>query len=1067
MKRILLSLFILSFCLTMTANDDVHLQRLVQCVNDSDFNCALEELPLVEDWSFDVDSIYIQASYLESLVSYIDLTYKDHVLLDSLKEKVYNLCHNYVEQYYGRGLYTKTIPYQIINAILAKSIYGEQSSQYAAMAHNLGLIYYKLRELQSAKEYTLEAVRLRKQIYGVENEMYIRSLNNLGLVYEELGEYSNAEKCHLEASVFRENAYGRESEKYAASLNNLGLLYHKMSLFSKAENCFLESAKIRKSIKGEGIEYASSLNNLGRLYVAKGDYLLAEEYLQKSINLKKSILGDAHPELARTLTNLASLYDNIRDYEKAEEIFLEVLQIHENSFATHRPAYASALTGLGNVYLAKRDFISAEKCFFEALDIEEALLGKTNPSYSMLISDIGVMYYEKGDYSKALHYYQETLNLQQSIFGTQSLYVANILNNIGLVYSHLGNCDAAENFYKRSMIVRKTILGEESIDYAESLQNIGVLYQRKEDYGGAGVYQISSQRIYKKYYLGSLGFMTESQRKNYWDRFSTFYEKSYPKTSFCGYPANHNISTFAYDNELFIKGLLLNSSNAVKRSILESNDTTLIAQWNDLMTKKRQIIVLEEKDPKSEYVAQLRDEAEVLEKAITKSSAAYRENQRQWTITWDSVRNVLQPNQVAIEYMVAPLNDDSTMYCALLVRDTCTYPILIPLFEEKEVTDLLDNSTASSINETYAYAGNGKQLSRLIWGKVLRYIQPGEVVFFAPTGLLHQVAMESLPNDASGTINDVYNLVRLSSTRELVLNKPAIPHQDAALYGGIFYEPMDSVKLRRISEKYRPAKRSTPSLANDTTQRSMAEYLPGTKEEIEAIRPILEHQMISVQVHSKNDACEESFKALSGQKQNVLHLATHGFYWTDTTWSPDPMDRCGLLFAGANTALSGHSERLPEGADDGILTAKEISVLDFRGADIVVMSACETGLGDISGEGVFGLQRAFKMAGAQSLLMAIWSVNDRATQMLMTAFHRYMGEGHTKREAFRMAQQDVRSYEVVEERSSKGHSPTKDKYKNKGKNVAPQDEDTEPIIETIITHPYQSPYYWAGFILLD
>ena len=181
-----------------------------------------------------------------------------------------------------------------------------------------------------------------------------------------------------------------------------------------------------------------------------------------------------------------------------------------------------------------------------------------------------------------------------------------------------------------------------------------------------------------------------------------------------------------------------------------------------------------------------------------------------------------------------------------------------------------------------------------------------------------------------------------------------------------------------------------------------------------------------------------------------------------------------VVFAGANTALSGHRERLPEGVQDGILTAKEISVLDFREADIVVLSACETAQGEITGEGVFGLQRAFKMTGAQSLLMAIWPVDDKATQLLMTSFYRYYSQGMSKREAFRSAQQEVRNYTADGVSSEDRGISGKEKKLNKGKmgggnqpsDVSQQKaEGSQQKAE--VSMPYASPYYWAGFILLD
>ena len=209
---------------------------------------------------------------------------------------------------------------------------------------------------------------------------------------------------------------------------------------------------------------------------------------------------------------------------------------------------------------------------------------------------------------------------------------------------------------------------------------------------------------------------------------------------------------------------------------------------------------------------------------------------------------------------------------------------------------------------------------------------------------------------------------------------------------------------------------------------------------------MLKDNKLRVQLFTSTAANEESFKALSGKHQNILHIATHGFFWTDSTAHKkdyfsqrmlmmndnmpqppaiDPLNRCGLLFAGANTAMQGHSKELPEGVQDGILTAKEISLLDLRDADLVVLSACETGKGEISGEGVFGLQRAFKQAGAQTIIMSLGPVNDAATQLLMTEFYRnWITKNQSKREAFRNAQNTTRQ-------------------------------------------KYSEPVYWAGFIVLD
>ena len=493
---------------------------------------------------------------------------------------------------------------------------------------------------------------------------------------------------------------------------------------------------------------------------------------------------------------------------------------------------------------------------------------------------------------------------------------------------------------------------------------------------------------------------------------------------------------------------------------------------------------------------------------------------------WKDVRGALKDGQIAIEIVNGKIGEDSIpVYYALLLRRDAEAPVAIRLFSEEEVSSLTSTRGKENIHNIYSYDAKGQKLTQTIWGAILPHIKQGEVVFFSPSGILHQIAMENLPYDETSTIGDKYNLVRLSSTREIIGGKRADSHQNAALFGDIRYNatPTD---LAVEHQKYESQHNSTDlAMANiqRMTLRDMAYDLPGTKIEVDSIEFMLKQKHVRVNTYRGRSATEESFKALSGQGKNILHLATHGFYWPEKEAQQqkfftqnstiesdvqqalpiDPLNRCGLLFAGANTALGGHSNRLDKGVQDGILTAKEISALDLRGADIVVLSACETGLGDVSGEGVFGLQRAFKIAGAQTMLMALWKVDDDATRMLTTAFYRHYSQGMSKRQAFRMAQQEVRNYTAEGTSSGSRGTSGKEKMLNKGKmgGHAPQptkgggsvtgdglrvtEETPQPTkggAESSevskqaaevskeggeVSHPYASPYYWAGFILLD
>ena len=614
-----------------------------------------------------------------------------------------------------------------------------------------------------------------------------------------------------------------------------------------------------------------------------------------------------------------------------------------------------------------------------------------------------------------------------------------------MYYSNIGDYEQAEKYYLEALEIQKRVLGINHPNYASSLNDLGVYYSSIGDHELANSYLTSSCCIQKQLFCSSLDYMTENQRMQFWKTMQSKFDETYPIFAYKYHFSQPSISTFAYDNELFRKGLLLSSSNIIRQSILESNDSILIEQWNELVGIKQVIMNLEEKDPTSTNLLHYKNQADSLEKIVTKSSAIFRETKQQQSITWDSIQQYLNPDEVAIEYFIAPLNEDSTMYCALLLRHDSQYPELIPLCEEKEIVNCLSHNQT---NDIYTFDTNSKTIFNLIWDKILPQIHEGETIYFSPAGLLHQIAIENIPYNQTHTMSDVYTMVRLSSTREIVKKDKSIKHHTATIYGGIFYD-VDKTSLLGESRNYDTEDMfAYRSISSTLPNRGSVLYLPGTKQEAESIHSLLTSNNITSTLYTASKANEESFKSLSGKHRNILHIGTHGFYWEDSTArkqdyfsqriqlqmlgdnqlqkpSIDPLTRCGLLFAGSNIALSGHSNDLPEGVQDGILTAKEISLMDLHDADLVVLSACETAKGDITSEGIFGLQRAFKMAGVQTIIMSLWKVNDQATQMLMTEFYtNWISKNQSKREAFKNAQNTVRA-------------------------------------------KFEEPEYWAGFILLD
>lgn len=870
-------------------------------------------------------------------------------------------------------------------------------------------------------------------------------LQNRGIWYYNNKDYAAAEHL-LCYSWFLFNCYGDDSMR-AESLYWFGLLKWQTGYYSRAASYCLKALQIQKEILGEHhADNVRVLELLGGIYSTMGDFRQWDTYGLAALESLKSIVGDQSPDYAWLLSNAGITYYLMGDYAEAESYWITALKIFESTpSGKQHPAYADCLSNCGTMYGEKGDDAHAEMYYLKALHAYNNQfpgLYAESPDYKLTLSNLGRVYTRMGKYAEAESKCLEALEKSERLLGKQHPYYAYALYALGELYRTMGKYAEAEPYLLKSLQIRKKIFGEEHAEYAHTLELLGELYADMGDYIAAKTCFNRSMQLTKKRYIQTANYMTEQQRAKFWGTMQQCFYGTYPRFCYRFYAQDSLLSAFNYDNTLFSKGLLLASDQYVRRSILESNDTALINNWSQLVIKKQQILMLQERNPMSPNMAAWQKEAENLEKNLVRTSIVFRQSSERWNVTWDSVRSHLGPNDVAVEFFSAPVNSDSVMYGALLLRHDSPSPEMISLFEAKEILPLVDMTTENRINTTYSAenADNGIKLSDLIWGKLLGKFAADDSIYFSPTGVLYQLPIEFLPYDEQRTVSDVFYMRRLSSTRELAFRSSADFPSQAVLYGGIKYD-MSAKNLIAESNKY-PDVRSTATRSLDGADRGNITAIPATKIEVENIgRVLLENQM-HTRLYTSTNANEESFKDLNGRHQNIIHIATHGFYWPDSAavrkdyfavrsisggpkQNIDPLTRCGLLFAGSQTAWSGRMADIPEGVQDGILTGKEISLLNLRGADLVVLSACETGKGETTGDGVFGLQRAFKQAGVQTIIMSLWKVNDAATQLLMTEFYRnWLNAGQSKHEAFRNAQRAVR-------------------------------------------RQYPEPVYWAGFIMMD
>jgi len=939
----------------------------------------------------------------------------------------------------------------IVFIVFARGALFAQSAQMGVYYNNLGYQQYNQANYVKAIENYLKAKEIYEKTIGKEHPWYAALLNNLGLAYATINDYAKAESCYLEARAVWEKTIGKEHPDYAQVLNNMGLLYYGMGDYAKAENYYLEAKSIKEKVRGkESPDYSLTLNNLGALYDKMGDYAKAESYYLEAKNIREKTLGKDQPDYAQSLSNLGVLYGNMGDYAKAEKYHLEAKAIWKEAVGEKDPSYTVSLNNLGALYYVMGDYAKAENYYLEAKNIQEKALGKEHSVYAQSLNNLGALYFQMGDYAKAEKYYLEAKAIWEKALGKEHADYAQSLSNLGVLYEKMGDYSKAESYHLETKTIREKALGKEHPFYASSLGNLYLLYLGEKEYAKALAYKQEQFKINTGLVNKNFSFQTEQQRDAYWNINSESFELSYSLSFFNPVPASNILN---YDNALFAKGLLLRTTNAVRDAIYASGNQALITQFEELGSLRQQINALRQNGGNEAYINSLEEKAETLDKSLARSSAAFRDFQADLAVDWRSIQKKLQAKEAAIEFVSFRLFDKKwtgeTKYAALVVKPNSTSPVWVPLCNESDLREILDkaNGRSSEQQARIIYNVNGLALFETIWKPLENELKGVTTVYYSPSGLLHKIAFNALPIDESLSkrLTDKYNLNLVSSTREVTHlsrnKKETAQIASAVLYGGLDYNA-DENAMRAAAQSYKKETGASAASAppQGVTRGGAWAPLPATRDEVKNIQGYLVKKKIPNTLYQDSMGNEESFKQLSGKKTSLIHLATHGFFLPDAERkyddrapqqqrggalkaSDNPLLRSGLLLAGGNHAWTNNPV---EGVDSGILTADKIANMNLLGVRLVVMSACQTGLGDVkNGEGVFGLQRAFKLAGVETLVMSLWEVDDAATALLMSTFYNeWLISGKSRQEAFKEAQKKVRA-------------------------------------------KYPAPFYWAAFVMMD
>ncbi|HMU45503.1 MAG TPA: CHAT domain-containing protein [Chitinophagaceae bacterium] len=957
-----------------------------------------------------------------------------------------NMYNVLVSIYAKKNQYDKAISTVVESLEIQREI-GKKNLGFVQSNFNLAMLYVETEQDDKAESILKEVLHdielidtagMVKQLNTRIHSIYIISNSNLGRIMGQSGRLKLAESIFLESKEIN-GSEGIENPDYASSCNNLSIVYTDMGDFERAAAYCKEAKRIREKVLPAGHpEHSNTSNNLARIYMLQGEFEKAEElYLAGIAN---DIIN--HKEDTRNhmmaLNNLGTLYNSMGLYDKSKEYHLKAKAKREKLFGREDRDYAQSCKNLGDIYTNKGMYEEAEEYYIEAKEIREKKLGRLHNDYASSLNHLGILYSLKGDYKKAEAFLLEAMELREQIpgIGNQHPDYAQCKSDLAGVYYQSGNYTKAEKYYSEALAIYKIAFGEQHPHFVKNCYYLANVYwARNEDEKakkfyekGADLLKYQTEKIFK--------FTNESEQQAYISTATNL------QNFFFSFSANQTPTTskgFLYDQFLLNRNLILGSSRQLRQTIYHTTDTTTKKLY-DLWIRKREQLTFWLTEPIQKnpvFVKELTTEADSLEKVLNKKSQLFKTQQESKEINRNQIHHYLKSNEAAIEFQSFQYYNghrwtDSTYYIALVLRKDKPEPEMIKLFDEKELNDLLKiykgtSGEQAQINYLYKKKdNNNKTLYDLIWKPLEEKLEGINTVYFAPSGSLFKIAFAALPINEKQALSDKVKLVQLNTTASVV-DQVAVTitaSDKIILYGGVQYD-MDSTAMKLVARQSSENDVVSRSLPEDLTRDGVPEfrYLAGTSKEVNGISKLAEQNKFSISVHEGQYATEESFKSMNGKNSPaVIHIATHGIFFPDPKkfkkndraggyevfrQSDNPLIRSGLALAGANNAWKG---KPVNGVEDGILTSYEISNMYLPKTKLAILSACETGLGDIQGsEGVYGLQRAFKIAGVENLVMSLWKVPDQETSEFMQVFYRNLFYKHNIQDAFYSTQSAMRN----------------------------------------------------------
>lgn len=762
-------------------------------------------------------------------------------------------------------------------------------------------------------------------------------------------------------------------------------------------------------------------------YLAQKEYTMSEHHLQQCRDVMEELayMDREWGKLFYTynMTNLKTLQKKYDDAIKYAKDYIRQTQILNGRNSAQQYQAYSILVAL---YEEIGDCENAITC----LDSIENGVGYAYQDRSVKATFYNIKgnYYAKfKDYDKAIEYFKKAYQLLEDRRTEDTPVKYSILQNMAEAYFLQKHYDDAYNAYIQCVKTSKNKFGSTSGEYYQTLYSLANIEGARGNTEMAdSLFRVSVSYLQQN--MKSLWkFSTPSQRENIWKEALNGISGMASFAVKCGMDSC-KLTEVCYNSLLFSKVLLLETEKSVLDIIRDEATSEDAANYQTLLALNSRIMALKcNNEYNNNEIDSLTLRARNYERQLAEKCQSYKDFCSFLDVDYKSVKESLSNDEVLIDFSDYYQEEDSLhQYTAYVVCKNQEYPLLVKCFEQTQLDSLLNGNPSYTL---YDYRLLKTKATELLWKPLQEYASEGCTIYYVPSGAVHGISLESLPLSDGTVLGQHYNFVRLSSAREISRRKSMqFTDKTASLYGGLQYN-LSEKEMETESNAYE--KTDLAWITRSEYGATGFKNLPKTKVEIESIEQTLMQNNYSVNKYMGAKGNAESFMSMSGHSPSIIHLATHGFYYTPEQAKTneyfngytDAMSLSGLVFAGGNAAWLG--KQVPMGVMGGILTARDISNLNFKNTDLVVLSACQTAQGQVTSEGLYGLQRAFKKAGAGTLVMTLWKVRDSVAEFFATTFYQELfAHNGNKHSAFEAARNKVRE-------------------------------------------KYDSPYDWACFIMVD